>query len=124
MHKHILARSVGLALLATGLLAGCGDKGGAPQGQGGMPPAAVNVVTLQSGPLAGLNVRVRNAVARSNYRTDIDENRLIRAELIKPFGAPAYLRTRNFATLLMGSDDKLWANWHCENGLAASYPLA
>ncbi|MCD6617264.1 efflux RND transporter periplasmic adaptor subunit [Aeromonas veronii] len=51
MHKHILARSVGLALLATGLLAGCGDKGGAPQGQSGMPPAAVNVVTLQSGPL-------------------------------------------------------------------------
>jgi hypothetical protein len=54
----------------------------------------------------------------------LDENRLIRAELIKPFGAPVYLRTRNFATLLMGSDDKLWANWHCENGLAASYPLA
>ena len=51
MHKHILARSVGLALLATGLLAGCGDKGGAPQGQGDMPPAAVNVVTLQSSPL-------------------------------------------------------------------------
>ncbi|WP_446890909.1 efflux RND transporter periplasmic adaptor subunit [Aeromonas veronii] len=51
MDKHILARSVGLALLAAGLLAGCGDKGGAPQGQGGMPPAAVNVVTLQSGPL-------------------------------------------------------------------------
>lgn len=54
----------------------------------------------------------------------LDESRLIRAELIKPFGAPVYLRTRNFATLLMGSDDKLWANWHCENGLAASYPLA
>ncbi|ELI6431562.1 alkaline phosphatase family protein [Aeromonas salmonicida] len=54
----------------------------------------------------------------------LDENRLIRAELIKPFGAPVYLRTRNFATLLMGSDNKLWANWHCENGLAASYPLA
>ena len=50
MHKHILARSVGLALLATGLLAGCGDKG-APQGQGGMPPVAVDVVTLQSAPL-------------------------------------------------------------------------
>ncbi|MHA2757164.1 alkaline phosphatase D family protein [Aeromonas dhakensis] len=54
----------------------------------------------------------------------LDESRLIRAELIKPFGAPVYLRTRNFATLLMGSDDKLWANWHCENGVAASYPLA
>lgn len=33
--------------------------------------------TLQSGALKGLGVRVRNVVARSNYRTDIDENRLI-----------------------------------------------
>lgn len=33
--------------------------------------------TFQSGVLKNLNVRVRNAVARSNYRTDIDENRLI-----------------------------------------------
>lgn len=41
--------------------------------------------TLQSGPLAGLNVRVRNAVARSNYRTDIDENRLILAYTWKLF---------------------------------------
>ncbi len=44
--------------------------------------------------------------------------------LKEPVGAPVYLRTRNFATLQMGSDGKLWANWHCENGLAASYPLA
>ncbi|MED5609748.1 MULTISPECIES: OprD family porin [Pseudomonas] len=33
--------------------------------------------TLQGGPLAGLNIRLRNAMARSNYLTDIDENRLI-----------------------------------------------
>lgn len=33
--------------------------------------------TFQSGFLKNLNVRVRNVVARSNYRTDIDENRLI-----------------------------------------------
>ena len=33
--------------------------------------------TFQSGLLQGLNVRARNVVARSNYRTDIDENRLI-----------------------------------------------
>jgi hypothetical protein len=31
---------------------------------------------VQSGPLGGLGVRVRNAVARSNYRSDVDENRL------------------------------------------------
>lgn len=33
--------------------------------------------TVQSGSLKGLNVKVRNAVARANYRTDVDENRLI-----------------------------------------------
>ncbi|MCF6780653.1 OprD family porin [Pseudomonas stutzeri] len=33
--------------------------------------------TFQSGLLKNLNVRVRNVVARSNYRSDIDENRLI-----------------------------------------------
>lgn len=33
--------------------------------------------TFQSGLLQGLNVRARNVVARSNYRTDINENRLI-----------------------------------------------
>jgi len=32
---------------------------------------------VQSGTFAGLGVRVRNAMARSNYRSDIDENRLI-----------------------------------------------
>jgi hypothetical protein len=32
---------------------------------------------FQSGWLSGLGVRVRNAMARSNYRSDIDENRLI-----------------------------------------------
>ncbi|MFQ2102726.1 efflux RND transporter periplasmic adaptor subunit [Aeromonas sanarellii] len=50
MHKHILARSVGLALLASGLLAGCGDKGEAQQAME-MPPAAVDVVTLHTAPL-------------------------------------------------------------------------
>ncbi|MFC3609467.1 OprD family porin [Stutzerimonas tarimensis] len=33
--------------------------------------------TVQNGPLKNLNIRVRNVTARSNYRTDIDENRLI-----------------------------------------------
>jgi hypothetical protein len=32
---------------------------------------------LQSGSLKGLGIRVRNAMARSNYRSDVDENRLI-----------------------------------------------
>ncbi|MFC5698807.1 OprD family porin [Pseudomonas sp. GCM10022186] len=33
--------------------------------------------TVQSGPLKNVSIRLRNATARSNYRTDIDENRLI-----------------------------------------------
>ncbi|WP_339463464.1 OprD family porin [Pseudomonas sp. EA_105y_Pfl2_R69] len=33
--------------------------------------------TVQSGPLKSLGVRLRNVTARSNYRSDIDENRLI-----------------------------------------------
>ncbi len=32
---------------------------------------------VQSGVLRGLGIRVRNVMARSNYRSDIDENRLI-----------------------------------------------
>ncbi|WP_045883026.1 OprD family porin [Pseudomonas chlororaphis] len=32
---------------------------------------------VQGGPLKGLGVQVRNAIARSNYVTDVDENRLI-----------------------------------------------
>ncbi|WP_437439709.1 OprD family porin [Geopseudomonas aromaticivorans] len=32
---------------------------------------------VQSGPLKNVSVRLRNVTARSNYRTDIDENRLI-----------------------------------------------
>ncbi|MCO4198555.1 efflux RND transporter periplasmic adaptor subunit [Aeromonas hydrophila] len=51
MHKHILARSVGLALLASGLLTACGEQGSAQQGPGAMPPAAVDVVTLHTVPL-------------------------------------------------------------------------
>ncbi|MFM4855893.1 efflux RND transporter periplasmic adaptor subunit [Aeromonas hydrophila] len=51
MHKHILARSVGLALLASGLLTACGEQGSAQQGPGAMPPAAVDVVTLYTAPL-------------------------------------------------------------------------
>lgn len=32
---------------------------------------------VQSGTLSGLGIRIRNVMARSNYRSDIDENRLI-----------------------------------------------
>ena len=39
----------------------------------------------------------------------------VTAEMLTPFGSPRYLRTRNFATLQTGTDQKLWLNWICEN---------
>lgn len=39
--------------------------------------------TVQSGPLRNLSLRLRNVTARSNYRTDIDENRLILSYTLK-----------------------------------------
>lgn len=39
----------------------------------------------------------------------------VTAEMLTPFGSPRYLRTRNFATLQTGTDNKIWVNWVCEN---------
>lgn len=36
-------------------------------------------------------------------------------EMITPLGSARYLRTRNFATLQTGSDEKIWVNWVCEH---------
>ncbi|MDD4905234.1 MAG: alkaline phosphatase D family protein [Methylobacter tundripaludum] len=47
----------------------------------------------------------------------------VTTEIIKPFGSDEYIITRNFATLKMGSDNKLWVNWICENGLKPEYPV-
>lgn len=41
--------------------------------------------TVQSGPLKDVSIRLRNVTARSNYRTDIDENRLIVSYTVKLF---------------------------------------
>lgn len=39
----------------------------------------------------------------------------VTAEMLTPLSAPRYLRTRNFATLQLGTDKKIWINWICEN---------
>ncbi|MBI3881844.1 MAG: alkaline phosphatase family protein [Verrucomicrobia bacterium] len=36
-------------------------------------------------------------------------------EMLTPAGGNRYLRTRNFATLTVGTDSKLWVNWICED---------
>ncbi|WP_092435218.1 OprD family porin, partial [Geopseudomonas sagittaria] len=52
------------------------DTGGAEEGKDWERDLDLGY-TVQSGPLKNVSVRVRNVVARSNYRPDIDENRLI-----------------------------------------------
>jgi hypothetical protein len=37
------------------------------------------------------------------------------AEMLTPTGSDRYLRTRNFTTLHIGSDKKIWVNWICED---------
>lgn len=39
----------------------------------------------------------------------------VTAEMLTPLSAPRYLRTRNFATLQLGTDQKIWINWICES---------
>jgi hypothetical protein len=36
-------------------------------------------------------------------------------EMLTPAGGTRYLRTRNFATLNVGTDNKIWVNWICED---------
>lgn len=54
----------------------------------------------------------------------LDENRSITSDMLKPYGSNHYIRTRNFVTLLEGSDDKLWVNWIIEGKDKPTYPLA
>ena len=37
------------------------------------------------------------------------------AEMMTPVGSDRYLRTRNFVAMHLGSDEKLWVNWICED---------
>lgn len=62
--------------------------------------------------------------AVTNDNTEyLDENQHISIDMLTPHGAPRYLRTRNYATLMRGTDHKLWVNWICENQEKPEYPL-
>ncbi|MPY24397.1 alkaline phosphatase D family protein [Shewanella sp. YLB-07] len=56
-------------------------------------------------------------------REYLDETRAVTANMIKPHGSDKYIRSRNFVTLLEGSDHKLWINWISEGKDKPAYPL-
>jgi len=49
----------------------------------------------------------------------------VMAEMLTPVGSDRYLRSRNFATLFTGTDEKIWINWICEDEkLKPSYAIS
>lgn len=64
-------------------------------------------------------------LAITNDNTEyLDENKSISADILKPYGANQYIRTRNFVTLQEGTDHKLWVNWIIEGKDKPAYPLS
>lgn len=63
-------------------------------------------------------------MAVTNDRDEfLDEDRSIHISMLRPFGSSQYIRRRNYITLLMGSDEKLWVNWESEGGEKPYYPI-
>ncbi|NOI14211.1 alkaline phosphatase D family protein [Vibrio hepatarius] len=62
--------------------------------------------------------------AITNDRTEyLDENNQVAADMLRPYGSDKYIRVRNFATLLEGTDGKLWVNWRTENDDTPAFPI-
>lgn len=53
----------------------------------------------------------------------LDEDKTIRIAMLTPFASDRYIRQRNYVTLQMGSDSKLWVNWESEGDDKPYYPV-
>ena len=53
----------------------------------------------------------------------LNEDNTIISRMLTPIHADKYIRSRNYATLAMGSDKKLWINWQTENTDKPVYPI-
>ncbi|MDX2465322.1 MAG: alkaline phosphatase D family protein [Porticoccus sp.] len=63
-------------------------------------------------------------MAVTNDRPEyLDENREVHISMLKPFASDQYIRCRNYITLSMGSDKKLWVNWESEGKDKPYYPI-
>lgn len=63
-------------------------------------------------------------MAVTNDRTEyLDEMKNIRISMLTPFASDQYIRQRNYVTLLMGTDHKLWVNWESEGKDEPNYPI-
>ncbi len=63
-------------------------------------------------------------MAVTNDRDEyLDESEKIQISMLKPFASDKYIRHRNFVTLDVGTDRKLWVNWVSEGKDAPCYPI-
>lgn len=53
----------------------------------------------------------------------LNEDRSIEISMLKPHSSEKYLRSRNYVSLLEGTDNKLWLNWICDSNEKPVYPL-
>lgn len=53
----------------------------------------------------------------------LGEDRNIHISMLTPFGSDRYIRSRNYVTLEMGTDNKLWVNWESEGKDNPYYPI-
>ncbi len=53
----------------------------------------------------------------------LDEDKNTRIAMLTPFASDRYIRQRNYVTLQMGSDKKLWVNWVSEGNDKPYYPV-
>ncbi|WP_290699193.1 alkaline phosphatase D family protein [Amphritea sp.] len=63
-------------------------------------------------------------MAVTNDRDEyLDENRDIQISMLTPFASDKYIRCRNYVTLEVGTDHKLWVNWMSEGKDNPYYPI-
>ncbi|MEI7868765.1 MAG: alkaline phosphatase D family protein [Candidatus Methylumidiphilus sp.] len=48
----------------------------------------------------------------------------ITAEVIPPIGSDKYIRMRNYSSLEIGTDKKIWVNWICEGNVKPHFPIS
>ena len=53
----------------------------------------------------------------------LNEDNTITSRMLTPIHSDRYLRSRNYATISTGSDNKLWINWQTENKDKPAYPI-
>jgi len=63
-------------------------------------------------------------ITSTNDRDEcLNEDNSITSRMLTPIHSDKYIRSRNYATISTGTDNKLWINWQTENKDKPAYPI-